>query len=49
MLLGVKPDVQFTTTAILKALEEERLGGAALDVFVSEKVPLEDHVISLCR
>lgn len=35
--------------ALLSALQEQRLGGAALDVFGSEKVPLEDHVISLCR
>lgn len=36
-------------SALLHALEEGRLGGAALDVFTSEKAPLEEHVLAMCR
>ncbi len=39
----------FALSALLDALAEGRLGGAALDVFASERAPLEDHVVSLCR
>eukprot|EP00752_Nemacystus_decipiens_P010137 g9033.t1 len=35
--------------ALLGALEEGRLGGAALDVFASEEAPAEDHVVAMCR
>lgn len=43
------PNVFVASTELLRALEGGRLGGAALDVFESEKAPLEDHVLSLCR
>lgn len=41
--------ISFEFAALLRALEKGQLGGAALDVFQSEKAPPEDHVISLCR
>lgn len=37
------------SSALLHALEEGRLGGAALDVFATEKAPIEDHVVAMCR
>lgn len=37
------------SSALLHALEEGRLGGAALDVFASETSPVEDHVVAMCR
>ncbi|CAM9275220.1 unnamed protein product [Discosporangium mesarthrocarpum] len=34
--------------ALLDCLQKGGIGGAAMDVFCSEKAPLEDHVIDLC-
>ncbi|CAM9127261.1 unnamed protein product [Hapterophycus canaliculatus] len=35
--------------ALLHSLEKRQLGGAALDVFDKEKLPLQHHVVNLCR
>lgn len=42
-------NTMFVPSALLHALEEGRLGGAALDVFASEKAPVQDHVVAMCR